>query len=74
MVVDGNSQTPGGGLVFNTRFRGNLAVGTMLSDAAHAVWREVRHDPGFFVVYLVALLVLVGWGGWVGVRRLQHGR
>jgi hypothetical protein len=74
MVVDGNSQTPGGGLVFNTRFRGNLAVGTMLSDAAHAVWRDMRSDPGFFAVYLLALLALLGWGGWAGVRRVQHGR
>jgi len=74
MVVDGNSRTPGGGLVFNARFRGNLALGTLVSDSAHAVWRDVRHDPGFFVIYLVALLALAGWCGWAGVRRVQHGR
>lgn len=70
MVVDGNSQTPGGGLVFNVRFRSNLAIGALVSDSTHAIGRDMRYDPGFFGVYLVALLALVGWCGWAGLRRV----
>ena len=74
VVVDGNSQTPGGGLVFNVRFRGNLAPGTVFSDAGRAVWRDSRDDPGFFVVYTIVVLGLLSWCGWAGLRRVQHGR
>ena len=74
IVVDGNREKPGGGLVFNARFRGDLALGSVVHDSAHAIWRDARGDPGFFVFYLLALLALVGWCGWTGVRHIQHGR
>jgi hypothetical protein len=74
VVVDGNRQTPGGGLVFNVRFRGSLSLGTLVSDSAHAVRQAIRHDPGFFAIYFVVLLVLAGWCGWAGVRRVARGR
>jgi hypothetical protein len=74
IAVDGNNKSPGGGLVFNVRFQGQLGIGAVLREAGHSVRHDIRADPLFFVIYSLALLVLVGWFGWAGVRRLARGR
>jgi hypothetical protein len=74
MVVDGNAQTPGGGLVFDARFRGELSLRAIASSSLHDIGRDISHDPAFFTIYLVAILALVGWSGWAGVRKVQRGR
>ncbi len=74
IVVDGNAQSPGGGLVFNVRYRGNVALESVISDAAHAAAHDVRVDPVFFTFYLLALVAMLAWGAVIGVRRWMHGR
>jgi hypothetical protein len=72
--VDGNNKTPGGGLVFNVRFQGQLGLGAVLRESVRSVWHDMQADPLFFVIYTLALLVLGCWFVWAGVRRLARGR
>lgn len=74
MIVDGNSRTPGGGLVFDVRYRDNVSLSHILSESARTVWRDARGDPPFFGFYLFMIVGVISWGGWFGVRRLFHGR
>ena len=74
MAVDDNSQVPGGGLVFDARFRSELSLRAIASSSAHDIWTDIRFDPAFFTVYLVAILALIGWSCWAGARRMQRGR
>ena len=74
IVVDGNSQDPGGGLVFNVRYRGNVAVGGVMSDAVHAVGHDARTDPFFFILYGLLMLLILAWTAFFGASRWLHGR
>ncbi len=73
IVVDGNSQSPGGGLVFNVRYRDNVAISGIAADAARSVGRDARHDPSFFAFYALVIVALLMLGGWTGARRLRDG-
>lgn len=74
MVVDGNAQSPGGGLVFNVRYRENVSLLGIMSDSIHTVWRDVRTDPSFFGIYVIVLVGLISLGGVFGTRRWLDGR
>ena len=74
VVVDGNSQSPGGGLVFNVRYRDNVSLGSMLSNSVRAVWRDARNDPLFFGIYFFVIFGILSWGGWIGTARWLNGR
>jgi hypothetical protein len=74
MVVDGNALSPGGGLDFDARFRGNLSLSGVASESAHDLGHDVRGDPVFFVIYLLVILCLLVWSGWAGARWVWHGR
>ena len=74
IVVDGNSQSPGGGLIFNARYRGEVAAGGIVSDALRAAGHDVRTDPAFFTLYTLLLVAILAWGAVFGARRWLHGR
>ncbi len=74
VVVDGNSQSPGGGLVFNMRYRNSVSVSGIAGDAARAIGHDGRQDPAFFALYALALTTLVLLLGWTSARVIRHGR
>ncbi len=74
LVVEGDATVPPGGLVFNVGYSSDFPLaalgGQTISGALHAA----RQDPGFFVLYLVAVLAVLGWWGRSLIRRGAHGR
>lgn len=74
VVVDGDGQSPGGGLVFDVRYRDNVSLSGMISESARAIGHGARKDPAFFGLYLLIIVTMVSWGGWYGTRRRVNGR
>ncbi len=74
IIVDGNSQSPGGGLVFNVRYRVNISITGMMVDSARNIWHQARVDPLFFGLYLFVIAGVVTCGGWLGIRWWLNGR
>jgi hypothetical protein len=72
--VDGNSQSPGGGLVFNVRYRDDVSVSGLVSASAKSVWHAARNDPPFFGFYVFVIVGMLTWGGWFGSARWRRGR
>lgn len=73
MVVDGNDQSPGGGLVFNVRYRDQVSLSGIIGDSARSVWRDTRGDPLFFVPYLIVMIAVVALTGLAGAVRWRYG-
>ncbi len=74
IVVDGSSQSPGGGLVFNVRYRDSVSFSGMIEESARTAWRDARNDPVFFGVYMLMVVGMVSWAGWYTARKRTDGR
>ncbi len=74
LVVEGDATVPPGGLVFNVGYSSDFPLATLGGQTISGAFGMARRDPGFFVLYLVALLAVVGWWGRLLIRRGVHGR
>ncbi len=61
-------------MVFNVRYREDISLGTLVSDALHHIGHEARIDPIFFGFYLFVVVGVVSCGGWFGTRWWINGR
>lgn len=73
LVVEGDSTVPPGGLVFNVGYSSDFPLAALGGQTISGAFHAARRDPGFFVLYLVAVLAVVGWWGRSLTRRGAHG-
>lgn len=74
LTVSGGERPVPGALVFNVGFRGDLPLGSIAHASLLSIGRSARHDPGFFMLYGLALVGAAGWGLWALVGRRFGGR
>ena len=66
--VQGDSSAPDGARVFNAGFQDPIHPGALASGAFHTAAHDVERDWGFFVLYGVLLLLVVGGFGGMLLR------
>ena len=74
LSAEGNSTLPSGGLVFNVGYASDFPLAALGNQTISGAYQTARRDPGFFAVYLAAILALIGWWGRSLIRRGAHGR
>ncbi len=74
LVVEGDATVPPGGLVFNVGYSSDFPLATLGGQTISGALYAARQDPGFFALYLVAVLAVLGWWGRSLIRRGAHGR
>jgi hypothetical protein len=74
LSVEGNPTLPPGGLVFNVGYASDFPLATLGGQTISGAYQTARRDPGFFALYLAAILAVIGWWGRSLIRRGAHGR
>ena len=74
LSAEGNSTLPSGGLVFNVGYASDFPLAAFGNQTISGAYQTAWRDPGFFALYLAAILAVIGWSDRSLIRRGAHGR